>query len=230
MSMESVSSHHQLPPAMFLPTALYGHGQPGHRLWRRPLSSWFSPAAPWQQMQPFGPTYPASSRCFMVLPATSSARVVRWLTFLVDVREAWMVQAAASYTPYDLSSSGMVMAEGDPPEWMAHAGMERPMLAPQPALGHAFAAELRETRIHTPGGSLHLIQRLLHHLGPIALLPRLQSPPGDDSQYIPPPTDTSHHQRALDVESLVGAPLQYQRASDELNAPYILVEYSPHRE
>lgn len=47
----------------------------------------------------------------MVLPATSSARVVRWLTFLVDVREAWMVQAAASYTPYDLSSSGMVMGK-----------------------------------------------------------------------------------------------------------------------
>lgn len=230
MSMESASSLQEHPTALFLGTALYGHGQPGHRLRRRPLSSWLSPAASWEQMHPFGPMSPASSRCLMVLPVSLSAGMVHWLTFLVDVSEAWMVQAAVSCTLYGLSSFGMIIAEGDPPEpamRMVRAGGERPMLAPQPALVHVFATESRETRIYTTGGSLHLTQWLLHHLGPFALLPRLQSP-GGDRQRNPPPTDTFD----IDVERLVGAPLQLQHitASDEFNAAYILAEYFPHGE
>lgn len=229
VGMEPASSLLEHPTALFLGTALYGHGQPGHRLRRRP-PSWLSPAASWEQMQPFGPMCPVSSRFLMVLPVSSSAGVVHCLTFLVDVSKTWMVQAAASYTLYDLSSFGTIIAEGDPPEpamWMVRAGGERPMLAPQPALGHVFATELRETRIHTPGGSLHLTQWLLHHLGPLALLPRLQTP-GGDRQHIPPPTDTFD----VDVERLVGAPLQLQHitASDEFNAAYILAECFPHGE
>ncbi|XP_077544690.1 uncharacterized protein LOC144157821 [Haemaphysalis longicornis] len=230
MRMEPASSLQEQQTELFHGTALYGHGQPGHRLRRRPLSPWLSPAASWEQMQPFGPMPRASSRCLMVLPVISSAGVVHWLTFLVNVGEAWMVQAAASYTLYDLSRFGIIIAGGDPPEpamWMVRAGGERPMLAPQPALGHVFATELRATRVHTPVGSLHLTQWLLHPLGPLAVLPRLQSP-GGDRQHIPPPTDTLD----VDVERLVGAPLQLQHitASDEFNAAYILAECFPHGE